>query len=225
MKKKYSLSSGTPNTLIYTNSNSYTVILKSTQTIPQSQTDSAILRLLGPEILQMGNQEALAKSLSGGTLQGASDGSMKFGQGTCAWRVEPKTSVGLSDHSLTRATPVDGDPDTMNSTRAERGGFIDPLYYVEKLASKYKITQGKLTMYVDKISSFTNCDPPRPWEGPLRHLTDDYDLKQLKAVCDIALDKHKILVTWCHVKGHQDETRNRKKTPMANISLFPKQHC
>ena len=43
-----SLSSGTPNTLVYTDSNSYPVILNLTQTIPQ--TDSAILRLLGPKI-------------------------------------------------------------------------------------------------------------------------------------------------------------------------------
>ena len=66
-------------------------------------------------------------------------------------------------------------------------------------------------MHVDNIASFTNCDPPSPWEGPLRHLTDDYDLKQLKAACDIALNRHKIQVIWCHVKAHQDDKKNRKK--------------
>ena len=94
-----------------------------------------------------------------------------------------------------------------------------------KLASKYYLKQGKLTMHVDNIASFTNCDPPRPWEGPLRHLTDDYDLKQLKAVCDTALNRHNISVTWCHVKAHQDDKKNIKKMKMARFFLFPKLHC
>ena len=72
-------------------------------------------------------------------------------------------------------------------------------------------------MHVDNIASFTNCDPPRPWEGPLRHLTDDYDLKQLKAACDTALNRHNILVTWCHVKAHQDDKKNRKKDENGEI--------
>ena len=66
-------------------------------------------------------------------------------------------------------------------------------------------------MHVDNIASFTNFNPPRPWEGPLRYLTNDYDLEQLKAVCDATLDRHNILVILCHVKARQDDNKNRKK--------------
>ena len=66
-------------------------------------------------------------------------------------------------------------------------------------------------MHIDNIASFTNYGPPRPWEGPLRHLTDDYDLKQLKPVCGTALKRHNISIDWCHVKAHQDENKNRTK--------------
>ena len=71
-------------------------------------------------------------------------------------------------------------------------------------------------MHVDKIASFINCDPPRPWEGPLRHLTNDYDLKQLSSICDEALDRHNISVSWCHVKVHQDDKQNKKKDKNEN---------
>ena len=71
-------------------------------------------------------------------------------------------------------------------------------------------------MHVNNIASFTNCDPPPPWEGPLRHLADDYDLKQLKTVCDEALDRHNISVSWCHVKAHEDDKRNKKKDKNGN---------
>ena len=68
----------------------------------------------------------------------------------------------------------------MNSTRTEKGGFIGPLYYAWKIARKYNVKNGKITMHVDNISSYTKGDPPKKWEGVLRHLTANYDLKQLK---------------------------------------------
>ena len=136
---KISLSSATQHTMIYTDSVSLPVPLQPQQLSTSLTTDKAILRLLGPEIRQMGDHKYLAQSLSEGALQGASDGSMKFGRGTCAWRIEPATTEKLSEHNITGAAPVDGDPSTMNSTRAERGGFIGPLYYAAKLAEKYAL--------------------------------------------------------------------------------------
>ena len=49
-----SLSSASPHTLIYADSNSSSVYLKTKKKVETSQTDSAILRLLGPEIRQTG---------------------------------------------------------------------------------------------------------------------------------------------------------------------------
>ena len=140
---KISLSTYTPNTFIYTDTTSLPVIVSPKPHPNILQTDSAILRLLGPEILQMGDQKLLAASLAEGTLQGASNGSMKFGQGTCAWRIEPRMSNVLSDHSITGAAPVDGDPDTMNSTRSERGGFHRPPLLRSKIGKQIWVKTGQ----------------------------------------------------------------------------------
>ena len=78
------------------------------------------------------------------------------------------------------ADPVDGDPEYINSTRAERSGFIGPIHAIHEIAKKFDLRQGKLTMHVNNISSFQKGDPPRPGEGVLRHHCGDYDLKRIK---------------------------------------------
>jgi len=80
----------------------------------------------------------------------------------------------LSDHSFRGAGPVDGDPDFLHSTQAERSANIAPLYVAWCLAKEYNITKGKLTMYVDNTASFLEGDPPHQGEGALRHLGGDY---------------------------------------------------
>ena len=54
---------------------------------------------------------------------------------------------------------------------------IGPLFYAWKTAQKYNIKNGKITMHIDNISSYTKDDPPKKWEGVLRYLKSDYDLK------------------------------------------------
>ena len=56
-----------------------------------------------------GDKNELVKALEQGTLQGASDGSVKNKKGIGEWMVEPKTHQKLSDHSIKEAGPVDGD--------------------------------------------------------------------------------------------------------------------
>lgn len=46
---------------------------------------------MGLEVWLHGDLGELATYLERGTLQGASDGSVKKGKGTSAWRIEPKT--------------------------------------------------------------------------------------------------------------------------------------
>ena len=66
-------------------------------------------------------------------------------------------------------------------------------------------------MHVDNFSAFTHCDPPKPEEGALLHLWDDYDLKQIKRICEESYSQHNITITWQHVKAHQDKEENREK--------------
>ena len=64
----------------------------------------------------------------------------------------------------------------------QRKAVLLALYinYAWKIARKYNVKNGKITMHVDNISSYTKGDPPKKCEGILRHLTENYDLKQLK---------------------------------------------
>ena len=125
--------------------------------------------------------------------------------------IEPETYQKLSSHSIRGAGPVDGDPEFLHSTRAERSAFLAPLYVAWSLAKEYDLNTGNITMHVDNTSSFQEGDPPRPGEGALRHLGGDYDLKQLKKLCEESLDHHNIEVEWQRVKAYQDEKENRQK--------------
>ena len=63
---------------------------------------------------------------------------------------------------------------------AEKVGFLDHLYIAYKIAHKYKIVQGEITMHINKDRSYTNGNPSKKGIGPLRQLADYYHLKLLK---------------------------------------------
>ena len=114
-------------------------------------------------------------------MQGALDGLVKNKQGTSAWIVEPTHKV-RSETNMRGSDPVDGDPEFLNSTRAERSGFLGPIFAVHQIAKKFDLRQGKLTMHVDNISSFPQGNPPQPGEGVLRHHCGDCNLKKIKEI-------------------------------------------
>ena len=117
---------------------------------------------------------------------------------------------------MSGAGPVDGDPEYINSTRAEKSGFIGPLHAIHAIAKKIDLRKGKLTMHVDNTSSFQNGDPPRPGEGALRHHCGDYNLKRLKQQYTEELAQRNITIEFRHVKAHQDEAWNRAKNKDGN---------
>ena len=157
---KISLQSQTRHTLIFTNSCTIPVNIRCTHIQqPDPSTKKALTRIIGPSMELQGDKNELVKALEEGTLQGALDGSVKNKKGTGAWMVVPKTYQKLSDHSFRGAGPVDGDPDFLHSTRAERSANIAPLYVAWCLAKEYNIMKGKLTMHVDNTASFLDRDP------------------------------------------------------------------
>ena len=93
--------------------------------------------------------------------------------------------------------PVDGDKLTMNSTRAERAGFLGPLSYVSKIVEKYSLKEGSIIMHVGNTSEFNHCAPPQAGEGALRHLCDDYVLKKLKEICEESYNQYSITFLNC----------------------------
>ena len=163
---KISLASGSQHNLICKDTTT-TPVATSQSSFKQQDTSTKqeILRQLGPKVYQFGDQTAIAESLQAGTLQGASVGSIKDGRGTCAWRIEPKEANKFSGNCIYGSAPIYRDPKTRNSTRAERGGFIGPLYYAWEILQKYIIKNGKITMNVDKISSYTKGDTQKKVGG------------------------------------------------------------
>ena len=153
----------------------------------------AIKRATGPSCHLQGDLEDIASALQDGTLQGASDWSVKEKKGTSAWIIEP-THIIRSATNMSGAGPVDGDPEFLNSTRAERSGFLGPIFAASQIAKKFNLRQEKLTMQVDNISSFQQGDPPKPREGALRHHCGDYDLKKIKQLYTDELKERNITI-------------------------------
>ena len=50
--------------------------------------------------------------------------------------------------------PIDGNPTTMHSTRAERGATIGCLWAITKLVKKYSLRKGACTLFIDNKGSY-----------------------------------------------------------------------
>ena len=102
---------------------------------------------------------------------------------------------------------MDGHSDFMNSTRAERAGFISPLMNTLHIAQEYKVTSGTLHMHVDNTRSYRKGNAPKMGDETFRHVISDYDLKLHKSSLEHKLRMdHNITVEYHHMKAHQDTT-------------------
>ena len=106
---------------------------------------------------------------------------------------------------------MDGDTEYLNLKQAERSGFLAPLFYIWQILKRFNLKEGKLTIHVDNIASFHNGNVSQLGEGNLCHHHGDYNLKQLKQMCDESISKHNITVEFMHVKSHQENLQNRTK--------------
>ena len=78
--------------MIYANSCTVPVSLRpKVNRPPDPSTKKALTRIIGPRMELHGEKQEIARALEKGTLQGASDGSVKNKQGTGAWMIEPET--------------------------------------------------------------------------------------------------------------------------------------
>ena len=200
---RISLHSQSPLSWVFTKGSDKT----DTTTVPankQKPTLKIIERIQGP-VHHEGNRKKLAAALRSGKLVGASDGSVKNGIGSHAWIITKKSKTHKHKSRIYGAGPVDGHPRSMNSTRAERAGFLGPLIQTLSLAQEYNITRGKLTMHVDNIGSYKKGQAPQMGDGTFRHVIADYDLKLHKSTLEYKLKtEHNVEVEYCHVKAHQD---------------------
>ena len=203
-------------TWIFSNSTAKEVNIRQPMHWQEEPDREAMARRLGEDARFTGDLNDLGEALRNGTLQGASDGSIKNKEGTSAWVLEPDHLTRATSH-MRGAGPVDGDHETMNSTRAERSSIPSPIHAVTLLAKRYNIRHGGVTMHIDNTSSFLQGDPPKPGEGALRHHCGDYNLEQMKKELSDKLDRRNITVTFKHVKSHQDDKANRKKDKQGNL--------
>ena len=77
-----------------------------------------------------------------------------------------------------------------------------------------------MAIHRENIASFQNGNSSQPGEGAIRHHYRDYDLKQLKKICDEFISKHNITVEFKHVKAHQDKPQNRTKDKNGDVILL-----
>ena len=156
-----------------------------------------------------GRMAELARSLRRGTLIGGSDASVKAGEGTTAWEINTPQDINTKMYG---EGPVDGDPNTMHSTRAERGATVGCLWAITKLAKKYTLKEGECTLHIDNQGSYKQGHIPEKGEGPYRHLTDDYDYKCIRTMLERELKiTHNITINYQWVQGHQDKKPIRDK--------------
>lgn len=160
---RISLWTQSPRTWIFKKSGSCPVTGAGTITTLSSPTVKTnlqiITRIQGP-VRTQGLREHLAESLTEGKLMGASDGSVKNGMGSHAWILTPGNK-NYMDATIKGSGPVDGHAAFMNSTRAERAGFIGPLLNTLHLAQEYSITTGTLHMHVDNTGSYRKGNAPK----------------------------------------------------------------
>ena len=164
-----------------------------------------------------GRMAELARSLRRGTLIGGSDASVRLGVGTSAWAINNPQDISTKMYG---EGPVDGDPSTMHSTRAERCATVGCLWAITKLAKTYKLREGECTLHIDNQGSFKQGNIPEQGEGPYRHLTDDYDYKCIRTLLETELKhSHNIAIKYQWVQGHQDK-KNQSKTRKATQSPY-----
>ena len=100
---------------------------------------------------------------------------------------------------------MDGHSDFINSTRAERVGFICSLMNTLHIAQEFKITVETLHMNVGNMGSYRKGDAPKMRDSTFKHVISDYDLKLHKSSLEPKLKTdHNIVVEYHHVKAHQD---------------------
>ena len=88
----------------------------------------------------------LAEEITNKKAVGGSDGSMREKKMTFGWALQTKTG---EEYRIEGPGIVDGDQDTNNSTRAERGGRVRILGVICYLAQKFKIQSGRVHIYID----------------------------------------------------------------------------
>ena len=125
---RISLQSETHPAWIYANSTTTPQSTWQLMTKTSSTTHNAINRIICQNTTSHGSEREIAISLQGRRLQGASDRATLHNIITQAWKIEPLQNKHLSQHYIKGMGPVDGDPHTLDSTTAKRGGFLGPLY-------------------------------------------------------------------------------------------------
>ena len=116
-----------------------------------AQNHAEVCNRVTGQMFEKGRMAELARDLRNGTLIGGSDASVVKNRGTGAWMIAKSTDLSTS---MEGGGPIDGNPETMHSTRAERGATIGCLWAITKMAKKYKVRKGACTLYIDNRGSY-----------------------------------------------------------------------
>ena len=107
-------------------------------------------RLLGKDYKEAFRDEnkmcKIAASITCATALAGSDGSMKDGMMTLGWAIENAEGENCR---ISGPGVVDGDGETNDSTRAERGGRVAILAILVHFAKSFDLQKGRVTILID----------------------------------------------------------------------------
>ena len=111
---------------------------------------------------------------------------------------------------------IDGDRETNNSTRAERGGRVAILAIIVHVVKSFDLQKWHVTILIDNQQTLRYGTCPRQGGGPFKHLANDYDLKRWAYLFENDLKRnHNIIINYQHVYSHQDD-------PLKLMKIHPK---
>ena len=170
-------------------------------------TEMFIQRLLGEDYKEAFRDEnkmcKIAASITCATALAGSDGSLKNGKMTLGWEIE--TLEGETSR-ISGPGMVDGDGETNDSTRAERGGRVGILAVLVHFAKSFDLKKGHVTILIDNQQALRYGTCPRQGDGPFKHPADDYDLKCWAYIFEKYLKRnHNIILDYQHMYSHQDD--------------------
>ena len=158
-------------------------------------------RALGEITIPEDEFSSLAYQVSTGRAILVSDGSVKRGQGSSAWRIAFRRSARQCDAHA--AAPCDGDPSTMSSYRAELNGLLGGLIFTTLLLRYHQFPipeDGTFEVHCDNTSAIEALTPNKI-HGIRTTLAAEFDLVNEIHLC---LTNASLSVKPCHVAGHQD---------------------
>lgn len=154
-------------------------------------------KILGRVTLPQDDGIEIATCMANGTLLGGSDGSVKHGHGSYAYKLQASTM----ENSLGGMGKCSKTYEQCYSLFAENQGALTVSICIEMICNVHKISGGNYKVVIDNQEVTDRLEPETKKINRKSWLVPNYDTtKQLKHICSRSSTKGE----WSWIKGHQD---------------------